>query len=534
MQCPHCRQVLTVSAPSQGATPDWLGDVSRVEEKSSSPSWLADVERGEKAQPHQPPDNPAPRQQDRKRSGVRVVLALLLVSGTGAGAWWHFHGSRRLADAKPDKTAQPNDPGVASIHPTSAKADRPASPAPPIVNDPIPPTIGRDSKPSAPAKSAATKAPAEEPLPNRAEGPKRDASVASKNSDAASRDLEPLLGLILGEELPTYQQNGYKQYEFGSSFDVIDGMGKLRWTAINQPYTFWNKASGEEEFIFDDKKELVHITKYYHGGADDYANQLAEVFGKTNQEINKSHSVRFDGSVVSRVTARYHFPKTLVQVVFGIQDSGRKSTAVIVANKRWLMGILNQNMRDKQRNVRWLRDVARRARGGQVDIASIPKLDGTELREEEKARTRILNFIDKKYDVPNQGKKDNRLKIPPAAAIEIQSKNGKLQTAIHFSFDCYSPNATSQIFRQPPMRGGGVYKIGNNALNLTQFSALVTEANAALLQVYFPSRQGTINLVTPDNSYQRPFYEWQTEDGWRVICGFNDAVTLEEVEVKKL
>ena len=151
-------------------------------------------------------------------------------------------------------------------------------------------------------------------------------------------DWDPVLRHVLKEELDKYQENGYKQYKFGSSYESINQLSPLNWVASHEsPYLFLNSEKGDETFVFNERKELVQFCKRDDGGPDDYRKPLIELFGKTNQKI--------EGEVV-----RYHFPKVLVRVYFS-----ELTTYVCLVNKAWATGILNENIKNKRRNIEWLK-----------------------------------------------------------------------------------------------------------------------------------------------------------------------------------
>ena len=76
----------------------------------------------------------------------------------------------------------------------------------------------------------------------------------------------------------------------------------------------------------------------------------------------------------------------------------------------------------------------------------------------------------------------------------------------------------------------------HSPLQATPFSDLVIELNSLLLQEQFPPK-GSLQLVRPQARIVvlgDSYYEWSSRNGWKVSCGFNDAVTIEKLENKDL
>ena len=217
------------------------------------------------------------------------------------------------------------------------------------------------------------------------------------------------------------------------------------------------------------------------------------------------------------------------------RNERQEFTHITLVNKDWVVGVLNENIKHKRQNIEWMKRVAGIVRGGKFDAAAIPRLPGTEVKDESGEGTKLLRFLDSEYERQKATAKNPDEMPTQCAGIEFgpDPLTGRRAAIVHFKFDHYSPNATPKIYEQPEMGTGVLNEVGNNALDLV-YGLLVPEANSALLQQYFPPKTGTIKFVRPGNSSSWPYYEWETEDGWKVTCDFNDMVVIETVPIKRL
>jgi hypothetical protein len=120
--------------------------------------------------------------------------------------------------------------------------------------------------------------------------------------------------------------------------------------------------------------------------------------------------------------------------------------------------------------------------------------------------------------------------------FDYRRPDGVLQ--IRFNFDRYSPNASRPLFRQEVRPDKNIFgmwiKNGNNALSYTSLRNLVIELNSHLIQEAFPPKTDTIQFIKSASYWALSYYEWHTDDGWKVRCGFDDSVTLERRGEKEL
>lgn len=362
-------------------------------------------------------------------------------------------------------------------------------------------------------------------------------------SDKTSAVPDAAVGAVFGKESSVYKETGYKGVSFVTSFDDLAKDKGLEWTSLGQPWAFCPTQDGAEEFVFNADKKLVCYTRSYNGGPDDYLDQFAELFGKSERKP-RVFVTTSSVAVTRRTLFDYTFPKVLGRVVFaksarqgpggGLKTIVEEQTHVAVIDRAWAATILDSNAKGKREVIKWLVAVGQKVKNGEVVLKDLPKLDGAEGRE---FQVRVpVQFFDTRREEANKNREKGR-QPPPIATVEKTIRFGdrekKPVIRVNFTFDRYSPLATSKVYQQDAIQKGAFFpKTGNNALDYTPFGNLITELNVALMSDAFPPKEGQIDYVRPEDG--PAYYEWRAEEGWVVRCGANDSVTIEWVGKKAL
>lgn len=372
------------------------------------------------------------------------------------------------------------------------------------------------------------------------------------------------VSMILGETLHSYDRFGYKDVELGRTFDEINQKIPLKWYQDFSPYFLTSVPSGSEPdgWFFDADKRLVAYYKQYRGGPEDYLDKLLLVFGKTNKQVISEHKEYIDpfnghASVQAFTTVDYTFPKVLVKIMFSKTVSERargvetiEGTSVAVIDRDWVTNLLNDNARNKRRFIDWMLKVAESLPSAGHEIANVPLLSGA--AEAYLPDRKVVVWLDDKekkaFPSPSHVPLVRSYAYCASAGQNFRDIGGtvagsitnpEIATTVHARFNHYSGNATTELLKQyadgndltknanPP--GGR----GNNAVFLTPFHRLVTDLNSALLQEYFPPVGTTIATRQFSGGSQKRF-EWKAKNGWKVFCYFDETVTLEKVEDKRL
>lgn len=359
-----------------------------------------------------------------------------------------------------------------------------------------------------------------------------------QQGDASATGIDPVLERVLGPVSSVYKENGFKGRVLGTTMAEIERNTPLDWTSPSNPASFLNKASKhDEQFIFDSEKQLVQYTKIYEGGAQEYVNQLVEVFGKTDERNIRRWTSSFDfGRSANAVTSTfYHFPKIFAEIIFEttIKEYGpgavgqKEKTFVVILSKPWAMKVLNEDVEHKRANLTWLQHVAVSTSSGEIDPTKWPSLDGAALRDDTSPLGRRNGgkmLVDAKY-LKTFG---NRAPSFFSTYTRRDERTDRSMTVLNFNFTFYSKNATAQFFNMARFDRLN----GNNALIATSFAQeLLEEMNSQLGQEYFPPKDDLLNIVTPKDG--RPYHEWRTVEGWRVTTGTH-GLTIEISEKKSL
>ena len=221
------------------------------------------------------------------------------------------------------------------------------------------------------------------------------------------------------------------------------------------------------------------------------------------------------------------------RVVFN-QVRTEELTHVLVLDRDWATDVLSKSSAARRKNVAWLRKVAEAVRDGAANPLDLPVPEGATRRAGMNPVV-LATFFDDATEKQNADRKvEERLKPIFATVERDPGFNGREKTIrIRFTFSRYSPNRVGGVMTHPKAKPAAPPReAGISALALTPFSDLGTELNALLLQEEFPPKAETVELVRPKSG--PAYYEWQTADHWKVICDFNDGVTLEKREAKDL
>ncbi len=376
-------------------------------------------------------------------------------------------------------------------------------------------------------------------------------------------NVDPLVALLFGDVQFNYDEYGYQNVQLGTSFNEINTNTPLTNDARSLPnkYRREDNEAYREEFIFDDSKQLVFYSRTYNSGPDEYLDRLVEVFGKTTKEI-KEITRTGNNFLVRNTAVPYTFPRTLVQILFFKSVSGgglsenlpqpnvpkfsrvpvktTETTAVAIASKAWVTGLLNESVQKKRENVKWLRQTADAITNGTIDIKKIPPIEGALIEFAAGKGSKEINVIDTQRQAFKEkaGQKAKEFSCMLASVGTTQNRAGE-GLVISFFFNRYSPNTSRSLLQNQDgveLNAADVLRYnGRNKLSFTLFEMFVIDLNSFLLQVAFPPKSDHVQLITP--SYltgMPPYYEWHTADGWKVSCGFDESVTLEQVEEVKL
>lgn len=302
----------------------------------------------------------------------------------------------------------------------------------------------------------------------------------------------------------------------------------------------------DKTLMFDKDQRLILYAQEYDGGADEYLSQVIETFGKAPEDQIWTVEQRGSNTTTSATVARYAFPGTVVMVQFVktrsvVQGRARttEKTWIGLADRVWVERLLLANIAEKRKCLAWVKELAERCAGGEIDPARLPALPAARRKDGLPGRAFGVEFHDEAAERENASpQRGDAPSIPTLTAsvgkslnpVDVTDPKGDV-LRIGFDFHRYRPNATEQLHQQDWLPVGNWVAYSNNALAYTGFSDLIREVNAALVQEYFPPLD-EVTSTTPGNG--RRSREWRTADGWKVRVMSGDGITLEWVGKKRL
>lgn len=361
-------------------------------------------------------------------------------------------------------------------------------------------------------------------------------SFASPNI-LQTQDSNNVVSLLLGRKLFSYKKHGFKDIEFGKSFQSVHDSEGLNWIKPSNPCIFLDKA--RNEYMFDQNRRLIAYTQSYSGKPNKFVQPVVDMFGKTNQEILTSKYADSNfGDVTVRNVIRYHFPKVYVRIVFssthradryGVVETGH--TFINVTDRDWITARLSETGKAKRERFKWIRNVADLVESQKISKQTLPKLAGCVLRaaEDKKQGTYFREYFFEDRVKAKRNKELKKTEQLPTIVTSISFRPTNIWTAsrldtyqwnIKFDFRINAYDSVKGIYNQKDYEEK--YKTSQylriNAVSITHFSDLITEMNSIYGQMYFPPMGDKITYKEKSGS---AFYEWKTKDGWTVRAGLN-------------
>jgi hypothetical protein len=347
----------------------------------------------------------------------------------------------------------------------------------------------------------------------------------------------PAVASLLGDDSLYYVERGYKGVTLGARFEDINAKTRLGVHPQGDPFIY-RDANGAG-FVFTRDGKLVCHFRSYEGAADDYLDQLKDVFGTTDHPII-TREQSMGTSAVTRTYIRYTFPKTLAMIEFGrgvALTGGRarqtEATHVFVLDREWAEDLLKRSGDAKDRPLLWARQASQQVQLGAVEPESLLLIPDTRTKKIREGAGVI--YVDEKKEkvLAEQGYGGDALEQMATVARYVRPDD-RNRGKVMFTFSRYSGCEIASFLKQEDNRvsekRGPAYSVTDTPF----LKFLDSELTSILIQRDFRPKTEEIEFIQRKHGGRTVglgWYEWKhSPDGnnvWTVRCGVDGWIELE-------